>query len=267
MSRNLQLRLATAAVGIPIIVLLVFLGGWAFALAAAVIVLVGTIEFVHGWLLPGQPYQAVAPLGPGLLAPAVMVAGVHADERFLIAGAVLAALFAAAGYSRTNAFGPRKPFRVLAWAMVYPGMLFATMVLLRDLDDGRDWILLTLFATFTTDSGAYGAGNLLGRHPLAPRISPKKTREGAVGGLVGGIVAVVVIVTVLDLDLSAGALAGLAVALPIAAQLGDLTESWMKRRMGVKDASGLLPGHGGLLDRLDSIVFVAPVVYLFARIG
>ncbi len=265
MPRNLTLRLATAAVGVPALLLVIFAGGWPFAIVAGLITLGATVEFAHMWLLPSQPYRAVVSLGPGLLAPAVVVAGVHADERFLIAGALLAALFLVAGHSRTNAFGPRKPLRVVGWAIIYPGIIFSTIVLARDLDQGRDWVLLTVLTTFTVDTGAYLSGSLIGRHKLWPAVSPRKTWEGAVGGVAGGLLAVGVLSQWLDLGLHTGAVVGLGLALGVAAQAGDLLESWMKRKADIKDSSGLLPGHGGLLDRLDSIVFVAPIVYLVAH--
>ncbi len=260
--RNLALRLATAAVGVPILLLLIWVGGWPFAIVAGLITLGGTIEFAHAWLFPTQPYRAVLPLGPGLLAPAVVVAGVHADERFLIAGALLAALFLGAGYSRTNLFGPRKPLRVIGWAIIYPGIIFSTIVLARDLDQGRDWVLLLVLTTFTADTGAYAVGTLFGRHKLWPAVSPNKTWEGAIGGLCAAVLAVWVLSGWFDLDLHIGAVVGLGLGLGLAAKAGDLLESWIKRKASIKDSSGLLPGHGGLLDRLDSIVGVAPVVFL-----
>lgn len=263
--RNLALRLATAAVGVPLLLLVVWAGGWPFAIVAGLITLGGTIEFAHAWLMPTRPYREVVQLGPGLLAPAVVVAGVHADERFLIAGALLTALFLAAGYSRSNLFGPRKPLKVAGWAIIYPGIIFSTIVLTRDLDQGREWVLLTVLTTFTIDTGAYFTGSLLGRHKLWPAISPRKTWEGAVGGVCGGVLATGVLAPWMDLGLGVGAIVGLGVGLGVAAQAGDLLESWMKRTADIKDSSGLLPGHGGLLDRLDSIVFVAPVVFLVAN--
>ncbi len=265
MPRNLALRLATAAVGVPLLLLVIWAGGWPFAIVAGLITLGATVEFAHAWLLPSQPYRAVLGLGPGLLAPAVVVAGAHADERFLIAGALLTALFLGAGYSRTNVFGPRKPLRVAGWAIVYPGIIFSTIVLARDLDMGRDWVLLIVLATFTIDTGAYATGSLIGRRKLWPAISPRKTWEGAIGGLGGGLLATWVLAQWLDLGLSTGAALALGAALGVAGQAGDLLESWMKRKADIKDSSGLLPGHGGLLDRLDSIVFVSPVVYLVAN--
>ncbi|MBH77010.1 MAG: hypothetical protein CL897_02100 [Dehalococcoidia bacterium] len=260
--RNLALRIATAAVGMPLLILVIWVGGWPFAIVAGLITLGGTIEFAHAWLCPNQPYRAVLPIVPGLLAPAAVVAGVHADERFLIAGALLAAFFLGAGYSRTNLFGPQKTLRVMGWAILYPGIIFSTIVLTRDLDQGRDWVFLLVLTTFTTDTGAYGVGSLLGRHKLWPAISPNKTWEGAFGGLGAALLAVWVLSSWFDLGLNPAAVVGLGLGLGLAAQAGDLLESWMKRTANIKDSSGLLPGHGGILDRLDSVVGVAPVVFL-----
>jgi phosphatidate cytidylyltransferase len=123
-----------------------------------------------------------------------------------------------------------------------------------------------LLSTFAVDTGAYATGKLIGRHKMAPKISPGKTWEGAAGGYFFGALAVVVLNELFETGVPLRTVAHLAVALPPAAMLGDLLESWMKRRMGVKDASGLLPGHGGFLDRLDSLVVVFPVLYLFLEL-
>lgn len=147
-----------------------------------------------------------------------------------------------------------------------PGLLLATFVFVRDTEDGRSWFFLGILATFAVDTGAYATGRLIGRHKLAPRISPAKTWEGAVGGTLAGVAAVVSLNSLFVTGVSTGTVLSLAIAVPPAAILGDLVESWMKRRMGVKDASGLLPGHGGFLDRLDSLLFVFPVVYLFLEL-
>ena len=192
-----------------------------------------------------------------------MVAGVHWDNRMVIAGLVLAGMMAAVGYARTNAFGPRKPYRVQAGALIYIGLLFSTDVLNRDLDNGRDWIFLGLLSTFAVDTGAYAVGKLIGRRKLAPTISPGKTIEGAIGGYVAGAGAVFALNALFATGVSATTIVPFAALFPVAAQGGDLFESWMKRRMGVKDASGLLPGHGGFLDRMDSILFVMPLLYVF----
>ncbi|MGE5596562.1 MAG: phosphatidate cytidylyltransferase [Hyphomicrobiales bacterium] len=263
---NLQLRLITAAVGIPIVLALTWAGGWPFALAAGLVALLAAAEFTHGWLIPSMPIRDVVPQGPLFAASAVVVAGAYWEPRFVWAGIVLAVLFGAAGYSRTNVFGPRKPFRVQAWCLIYVGVLLSTLVLTRDVEQGRKWVFLGILSTFAVDTGAYAVGRAIGRHKLAPRISPGKTREGAAGGYIAGVAAVFALNALFDTDVPWTTMAHFAFVMPIAAQAGDLFESWMKRRMGVKDSSGLLPGHGGFLDRLDSVVFVFPVLYLFLQV-
>ena len=174
--------------------------------------------------------------------------------------------------------GPRR-LREAWWlgAVVYIGVLGAHWLLLRGESGagfgsditalsisgvpGQRWLVVLLGVTFATDTGAYAVGRLIGRHPLAPRISPGKTREGAIGGFLAGAGAAVVLPIALGLDAAAVLIAAIAVTLPIAAQAGDLLESALKRRIGVKDSSGLLPGHGGLLDRMDSQLLAAPLLY------
>ncbi len=263
---NLQLRLLTAAVGLPIVATVAWSGAWPFAIVVALIGLLAAAEFVHGWLIPSMPIVQVLPQVPTFVIAPVVVAGTHADARFLIVGAGFALLFAAIGYAPTNAIGPRKPYRVYCWCMVYLGLLLSTFVLVRDVELGREWFFLGLLATFSVDTGAYATGKLFGRHKMAPKISPHKTWEGAVGGFVAGVAAVLVLNRLFDTGVSTGTMIPLAIALPPAAMIGDLFESWMKRRMGVKDASGLLPGHGGFLDRLDSLLVAFPVLYLFLEL-
>lgn len=256
----------TAAVGLPLVAAVAWLGEWPFALVLAAIALLASAEFVHGWLIPSMPIRQVVGQGSTLAIPAVVVAGVHADVQFAWVGVGFAVLFAVLGYTRTNAFGPRKPFRVYCWLVLYLGLLLSTLVLVRDAENGREWFFLGLLSTFAVDTGAYAVGRAIGRHKMAPRISPKKTWEGAAGGYAAGVAAVFGLNALFDTGVDAGTIWHLAVAIPPAAMIGDLFESWMKRRMGVKDASGLLPGHGGFMDRLDSALVVFPVLYLFLQL-
>jgi phosphatidate cytidylyltransferase len=262
-SRNLQLRLLTAAVGLPSLFVVTWVGDWPFALTAAAIALLASAEFVHGWLFPSMPISAVFPQVVMFAASAMMVAGVDVEPGFVWVGLAFGVLFAAIGYTPTNAFGPRKPWRVQSWCIAYVGLLMCTIVLVRNAEGGRSWVLLGFLATFAVDTGAYATGKLLGRHKMAPKISPHKTWEGAAGGYAAGAGAVFALNAAFDTGVSATTIVPFAALAPAAAMAGDLFESWMKRRMGVKDASGLLPGHGGLLDRLDSILFVLPLLYVF----
>ena len=120
-----------------------------------------------------------------------------------------------------------------------------------------------LLVTFATDTSAFFVGRAIGKRPLAPAISPSKTREGAVGGIVGALVASVAAVYVFDLNVALWKTIAIGVSIGIVGQLGDLVESRLKRIAGVKDSGSLVPGHGGVLDRLDSIVFNLVVVYYF----
>ena len=130
---------------------------------------------------------------------------------------------------------------------------------------GRNWLLLALLTTFATDTGAYLVGRAIGRHPMAPAISPNKTWEGAIGGFVGAVAAALLMGQFFNLGLSPAAwnwqLPLIGATVGIAAQAGDLLESRLKRLAQVKDAGSLMPGHGGLLDRLDSLLLTIPVVY------
>jgi phosphatidate cytidylyltransferase len=162
------------------------------------------------------------------------------------------------------------PARAWPWwaaivaALAYVGILGSYLVLLRDLDSGENWVLLAVVSTWGADTCAYAVGKLIGRHKMAPRISPGKTWEGTIGGLAGGLAVVVALNWPLDLPVSTGQAALLGLALPAVAVLADLGESALKRGAGVKDTSELVPGHGGFLDRLDSLLFTVPLVYYFA---
>ena len=149
--------------------------------------------------------------------------------------------------------------------VLYVGWLLSYLVALR-LDFGRNWLFLALFATFGYDTFAFFVGRALGKHRLAPRISPGKTWEGAIGGVFGAVIACLLFTlsTPLQVSLSYGQAIFLGLLVSVFGQLGDLAESLLKRSMGVKESGMLMPGHGGLLDRMDSVVFVGIVVYYFA---
>ena len=155
-----------------------------------------------------------------------------------------------------------------AWTMagiLYVGWLLSYFVALRGLDDGRNWVFLALFATFGSDTAAFFTGRAWGKHHLAPHISPGKTWEGAIAGVLGAILVSLLftIPSPVSLPLSYWQAIVLGLLVSIFGQLGDLVESLLKRNMGVKDSGRLLPGHGGALDRIDSVVFAGVVVYYY----
>ncbi len=152
------------------------------------------------------------------------------------------------------------------WALsaagaVYVGWLLSHFLMLRGLPAGMGWTLLALLPAWACDSFAYVFGKAFGKHSFFPHISPRKTWEGTVAGWVGGTGTSLVVGLLLGLSILEASTLGLATSL--AATFGDLAESMIKRQAGVKDSGGLIPGHGGILDRVDSLLFVVVVVYYF----
>ncbi len=154
-----------------------------------------------------------------------------------------------------------------AWMMtgfLYVGWMLSFLVDLR-LEAGRNWVFFALFTTFASDTAAYFVGGALGRHRLAPRISPHKTWEGTIGGLLGAaaVSLLFTLSTPLQITLSIGQGIVLALLTSIFGQIGDLAESLLKRNTGVKESGNAIPGHGGFLDRMDSVIFAGVTVYLY----
>ena len=158
----------------------------------------------------------------------------------------------------------------LGWiflGLVYLPFLLGHLMLLRLLPDGRQWIFMTLIVIMICDTFAYFVGRKIGKRKLYPVVSPNKSVEGGLGGLVGSVVAILFVkFTFLPiLGFIDAVLIGL--LLGVMGQLGDLFESLLKRACQVKDSGNIIPGHGGMLDRLDSLLFAFPVVYYIARYG
>jgi phosphatidate cytidylyltransferase len=261
-------RVTSAAIGVPIILLLIWFGGIWYVAAVGAALAVAGLEYQHAqgreWLDP------VSVLFAAVIAGITVGASIGHIEwgSWVGAGLVVAAI--AVVVSPVDDLLPR----ALAWAtggVFYLGVLGSTIVFLREIPfDGRSWVYVTILGTFATDTAAYFTGRAIGRTPLAPAISPKKTVEGFIGGWMGGFAAVLLAAYffrgVEELYFEPWHLAVIGLSLPLAAAVGDLVESAMKRARHIKDASELIPGHGGVLDRLDSILFTFPTVYLFVEI-
>lgn len=153
------------------------------------------------------------------------------------------------------------------FASVYVSLCAAHLVLLRYQPQGVFWLVLLMATVAGSDTGAYYAGRAFGRRKLFPQISPKKTVAGGVGGLLAGIVAAQGVNLLLSGEVSSLRLIPAAAVLVVVGIAGDLAESMIKRAVNVKDSGTLLQGHGGILDRADSILFAAPVLYLLLHFG
>jgi phosphatidate cytidylyltransferase len=253
-------RLAVAAVGLPALAALVWAPEPWFAVAVTLILAVATFEMLRA-LAPDRPYAVALSAG---VATALFVALVRSTPDLRFWPFLLPMVAALALILRPQS---RLAASLGGWwmtAVLYVGVLGAHLILLRGVEDGQAWLVVLLAATFATDTGAYAIGRLFGRRLLAPRISPAKTWEGGAGGFVAGTAAGIGAAFLLELELEGVQFLWLAL-LPVAAIAGDLLESALKRAMDVKDMSRLLPGHGGLLDRLDSILVVGACLYWIMR--
>lgn len=261
----MRARVLTAAVGIPIFLGAAAAGGVWWFLLVCFLIIVGLFEWqrlVRACFDLSLPLDAL--FGGGLL---VALAAYNAARADAAPGLELAAaLFATAVYAvAREALSPRRRPLLAAGAVVlgvtYVAGLLAHLVLLRGSGgDGLMRTLVAVFGTWATDMAAFFVGRALGGRKLVPALSPNKTVSGAVGGWVAGFVGVL-LTAVFAASMPLGRALVLAATVPVAAQLGDLLESSFKREAGVKDSGRLLPGHGGVLDRFDSLMLVAPAVY------
>lgn len=164
---------------------------------------------------------------------------------------------------RKNREGACSSWSFTLAGILYLGWISSRYVALIELPQGREWVILALFSTFACDTSAYFVGRAFGRHKMAPAISPAKTWEGAAGGLAGTVIIALCVSRIFKLPIDTLHTVLLSVVISIFAQTGDLVESLFKRNMGTKDSGTALPGHGGVLDRIDSVVFTGLVVYYY----
>lgn len=154
----------------------------------------------------------------------------------------------------------------LAFGMLYVPILLGYLSLVRSGPMGVKWLFLMMFIVMSGDSAAYYVGSAIGRTKLYPAVSPNKSVEGAIGGLAGSLAGALLFRMLFFQEIGLSLCLAAAVTVGAAGQLGDLFESLLKRSCGVKDSGTIIPGHGGILDRLDSILFAAPVIWYFSTL-
>lgn len=255
-------RIISALVLIALIALPIWWGGLLFLTAVIVIATVAVWEFYD--LAAHSGYSAIRLLGTVALLLIIVASSQQNPVLWQLGVAIL--VF---GGLIWELLSPTVDGKLREWALTLVGVLYigwpASMIVsLRVGPDGIVWILLILIGTAACDSMAYISGHLFGRQPFAPKYSPKKTWEGTFGGILGCLVAVTGFgAQFLNFPIWQIALLGLLIG-PFAI-VGDLAESMIKRRIGVKDSSDLIPGHGGILDRVDSLLFTITVTYFVAQ--
>jgi phosphatidate cytidylyltransferase len=259
-------RLVSAAIALPIAIILTNRGGWSFFALVSIVAFLAAQEFL-GMALPWLDRFGrllFAALTAGLVCGVSLLSS---NPRFLllllvflVGWTILYFVFRTDDVKR-GVEGASGALLCLLWV----GGLLAATGALRLLPEGRDWVLLACVASWGSDSSAYFVGRKLGKHPFCPRLSPKKTWEGSIAGMFTAAVGAIVLQRVTGGPAVATvSLVLVSVVASFLGQMGDLAESALKRATGTKDSGTIMPGHGGLLDRIDALLFVSPVLLAYA---
>ena len=257
-------RLIVSILLIPLVILVIWVGGWPLALVLVSVLSLAAWEYGQIFRQGGyQPSLVVLIIGVSALVIARHFHDFRNSDLVLGVSVLLAMSSQVIGYEK----GERNVavnFNITLGGILYIGWLGSYIISLRDLPNGQWWLMLVLPACWFTDGAAYFVGRRLGKHQMSPRVSPKKTWEGYVGGIVFGALGTMLLASFWHFGAPhVTALKGLILGLLIGvtSPLGDLGESMLKREFGVKDSGKVLPGHGGMLDRLDSWLWAAILSY------
>jgi phosphatidate cytidylyltransferase len=269
----LRTRVLSVIVLLPLVLLLAYLGGIPWLITILAVGILAWLEMtgllrrdsfaVYRWIgfLFVPLFIVAAYVRAAELLPMPGVRATGADFLPLLVVVLIVVSLAQALFDRGE--HPTTDWAMTVAGVVYLGFLLGTFVTLRERADGFWWVLLAFSLTWIIDAAAYFVGRAFGRHKWWPRLSPRKTWEGLIGGCVAGIIAAPLLgIWWLHLSPWRGLLLGLLAV--VAAPLGDLSVSLFKRMAQAKDSGNLIPGHGGMLDRLDSLLFMFPVVTFFA---
>lgn len=255
-------RVLSTVVLLPVFVAIVVLGPvWLFGVTVVLVSAVAQWEFTGMFERAGmRPFRWLGLAGGTTLTASFAL---PVSERAAFTVVLLGVLLA--GLRRRDARLAWEPAAVTLFGICYVNWLLGYGFWLRDLPGGTDWVLLLVWVTWLGETAAYVVGSTLGRTKLAPVISPRKTVEGAAVQLAVSLLAAVVAQAWFFTAIGLGRVLVAGLLLGVVGQLGDLVESALKRSVGTKDTGALIPGHGGLLDRLDSLLFNAPALYYYAR--
>ena len=252
----MKTRIISACVMLPLLIV-VYLGGYPLMAAAPLVGLIGLREFYNGFEASGS--RPSKPIGYTAL---VLLYGLNlafpSDLRFILLWLSLVVI-ASMVYGFNVEERKLEDMTSTLLGIVYV-VFFSFHIVLIDQTADRDLIWLVFLASFGTDIMAYFVGMAIGKHKLCPHLSPKKSKEGAVGGVLGSVLFCGIFAYFMEPDIIPECMI-IAVVGSVVAQLGDLSASAFKRQMGIKDYGNLIPGHGGILDRFDSVLFTAPMLY------
>ncbi len=249
--------------GAPLIILIIGFGqktGLLFLILGATSQ--GLVEFYRLTFPEIRLREKIAAIGLGFCFPLAACFG-HGETVLTIMVLAVFVLFLLFIARPDNSGATTSRMAVLLFGIIYVSFLLSHMILLRNQPKGLQWVFFLLMTVWAGDTCAYFTGTLIGKHKLYPKISPKKSIEGLLGGLAGSIIVAFFFRRFFLQDLTWSHTMMLAFFIMILGQMGDFGESMIKRSVNVKDSSRLIPGHGGLLDRLDSLLFSTPFLYYY----
>ena len=263
-------RVITSIVGLALLIALIGLGNLLiFWLVVSSAIVIGLLEFYN--IVEARQFPVYRL--PGILlgwllslVPLVSSSFGYLTLTDFTVTLIILALFLYALLTKRSLSESIPALAMTFFGIAYVSWLLSHLIFLRGLPNGQHLVFYLLLLVWSGDTGAYYIGSLFGKHKLAPLVSPKKTLEGAAGGLVASLLASCVAKWTFLPLLGYGDCFVLGILLATIAQLGDLCESMLKRGANVKDSGTILPGHGGILDRLDGVMFAAPVLYYYSRI-
>lgn len=261
MAEIVKKKIGTAIVLIPPVIFLIALGPpWVLSLMVLLTIFFGLREFYTLSLPNSKGIERVVGIGLGLVLSVVVSYGntTVVSPFLVLLLLLLAILFLGITQDLSSTISH---MGMMLFGILYIGFLLSHICLIRNMTDGKKWVLFLIITVWSGDIFAFLSGSLFGRHKLYPKISPNKTYEGLVGAIIGSIVVAMAFALLFIPKLEIGFCVLLAIGLGVLGQLGDFTESMLKRSAQVKDSGSLIPGHGGMLDRLDSFLFSAPFLY------
>lgn len=270
MKPGLKMRILTSVIGVPVIILLLLAPIWVMLITVMICSVIGLFEFYTAVRLKDKmPFLCLVGILGALLFPL---------SAFLLPKQILTCAYVFIVILFLVMLGSHKKIMftdvaLVVMSLIYIPFMLSNILFTRQLEFGNFLVWLVFVGAFMTDTSAYFAGKALGKHKLCPNISPNKTIEGAIGGLLGSGLSFLLFALIVNtffgkwldgMTMSYTLMFILGLISSFVAQIGDLTASLIKRQFDIKDFGNMFPGHGGMLDRCDSIVMVAPVIFIFA---
>lgn len=268
-NRNLAVRITTALVLLPLVLWLIWLGELPFATLVAVASMLNAVE-LSKMTIGDDPMRVPAALAALAMPFFFLVPQLGAENLHWLWAVLVLVAMTWRVLRNAPVDSAAKDVGAVVFAALYGSML-GYLVPLRELGEthswtGGAWVILAAAMTWVGDTFAYSFGRAIGKHKMYPRISPAKTWEGFGGGMLGAVLSAFVVRALILPQLTVVDAVALGVIAGIGGPIGDLVESMLKRSCKVKDSGTILPGHGGMLDRVDALMFNAPLVYLYAKL-